>query len=304
MEIPTVWRLNIKTAASVGVDPLMFCINYNILGVGWAIEHDGDVDWDTYYKIAMEVYYKKGDKGWWPAVNALKNRMSANDLCWTRDSCGIYYLGRIVGNWVYCGDKNYREADVVNIRQCDWKKVGEIDSVPGKVVNSFIPSRTVQAVDNESVRLYSQYLFNSLSQHAYYPLPALSADLFTLIASEDCEDLVGLFLQEKGYRIIPSSCKADTASYEFVMKHTETGKSAITQVKQGNIKLNIDDYSRHQSEVYLFTSHGEYYGGPSSNVHCIAPHELKAFAFNKREIMSDRLNTWMTLIEQLGKVNS
>jgi len=119
MEIPTVWRLNIKTGASEGIDPRMFCINNNILGVGWPVEFDGGVDWDTYYKLAEETYYKKGDKGWWPAVNALKNRMKVNDLCWTRDCGGIYYLGRIVGEWTYRGDLNYREADVVNIRQCD-----------------------------------------------------------------------------------------------------------------------------------------------------------------------------------------
>jgi len=182
--------------------------------------------------------------------------------------------------------------------------VGEVDSVPGKVVNSFIPSRTVQIVDDESVRLYSQYLFNSLSQHAHYSLPTVSADLFALISSEDCEDLVGLFLQEKGYRIIPSSCRADTAAYEFVLKHTETGKPAVAQVKQGYVNLNINDYSMLDSEVYLFTSRGEYTGGPSQNVHCIDKDELKAFAFNRREIMSNRLKAWIEMAEQIGKGNA
>jgi len=142
--------------------------------------------------------------------------MQVNDLCWTRDWDGIYYLGRIASDWIYRGGSEYREADVVNIRECDWKKVGAIDSVPGKVVNSFIPSRTVQVVDDDSVRLYSQYLFNSLSETTYYFLQPVSTDFFSLISSDDCEDIIGIFLQEeKGYRMIPSSCKADTAAYEF-----------------------------------------------------------------------------------------
>ena len=297
----TVWRLNIKTGASEGVDPRKFCIDRRILGVGWPIDTEEEVDWEKYYKLGEETYYNEGDKGWWPAINAIRNRMQRNDLCWTRDWDGIYYLGRIVSDWIYRGGPDYREADVVNIRECDWKKAGEIDSVPGKVVNSFIPSRTVQAVDDKSVRLYSQYLFNSLSGEGHYPLRTVAADLLSLVSSEDCEDLIGIFLQEKGYRMIPSSCKADTAAYEFVLKHTETGNAAVAQVKQGYVNLNVDDYSALPSEVYLFTTHGEYTGGTSKNVHCIDPEEIKTFALSRRNIMSDRLKTWIAIAEQLGK---
>jgi hypothetical protein len=297
-----VWRLNIKPDASEGVDPRLFCITNNILGVGWAVECDEPVDWDKYYALAEDVYYNKGDRGWWPAVNALKNRMNINDLCWTRDWSGVYYLGQILSDWIYRGDHDYREADVVNIRQCDWKPVGEVDSVPGKVVNSFIPRRTVQAVDDDSVRLYSQFLFNSLSGRVEYSLPTVPADLYALISSEDCEDLVGLFLQEKGYRIIPSTCRADTAAYEFVLKHTVTGTSAVAQVKQGNVTLNFDDYySSLPREVYLFTLQGEYTGTRTSNVNCIDPDELKAFAFSRQDIMPDRVKTWIAIIEQIGR---
>lgn len=299
-----VWRLNIKTAASENVDPRKFCINRNILGVGWPVDSEEEMTWDNYYKFGEEGYYNQGDKGWWPAVNAIKNRMQINDLCWTRDWEGIYYLGRITSDWIYRDSSEYREADVVNIRECDWKKVGEIDSVPGKVVNSFIPSRTVQAVDDDSVRLYSQYLFNFLSEKHHYSLQSVSPDLFSLISSDDCEDIVGIFLQEeKGYRMIPSSCKADTAAYEFVLKHIETGKTAVAQVKQGYVNLDIDDYSGLPSEVYLFTTHGEYTGGNSKNVHCLDTEEIRNFALSKKHIMSDRLRTWIKILNELGKEN-
>jgi len=297
----SIWRLNIKTGASKGIDSRIFCINNKILGVGWPVEFDGYVDWETYYKLAMESYYNKGDKGWWPAINALKNRMKLNDLCWTRDWNGIYYLGRIVGEWSYCGDKNYREADVVNVRHCDWEKVGTIDSVPGKVINSFIPSRTVQATNDDSVRLYSQFLFNALSGHNHYTIPRQSLDLFSLISAEDCEDLVGLYLQEKGYRIIPSSCRTDTAAYEFVLKHAETGNAAVVQVKQGYVNLDMDDYTMIASEVYLFTTHGRYTGEYSQHVYCISPEEIKAFALNRRGILSDRVKIWISIIERINK---
>ena len=31
----TIWRLNIKPDPEEGVDPRMFCIDSNILGIGW-----------------------------------------------------------------------------------------------------------------------------------------------------------------------------------------------------------------------------------------------------------------------------
>jgi len=298
-----IWRLNIKTDASENIDPRKFCIIKNILGVGWPIDSSKKMTWNNYYKLGEEEYYNNGDKGWWPAVNALKNHMQINDLCWTRDRDGIYYLCRVTSGWLYQDSSEYRKADVVNIRECDWKKAGKIDTVPGKVVNSFIPDRAVQAVDDDNVRLYSQYLYNSLSETDHYVLPSVDPDLFSLISADDCEDIVGLFLQEKGYRMIPSSCKADTAAYEFVLKHIETGETAAAQVKQGNTDLNIDNYSELPGEVYLFTTDGNYTGKSSKTVHCLDTEEIKNFAISTKHILSDRLKTWIKIIDELGKKN-
>ena len=80
-----VWRLNINTDAKHGIDARRFCIDRNILGLGWPIEANGPVDWAIYEKKATETYYNDGDRGWWPAVNAIRNRMTEGNLCWTRD---------------------------------------------------------------------------------------------------------------------------------------------------------------------------------------------------------------------------
>ena len=108
---------------------------------------------------------------------------------------GIYYLGRITGPWAYIATVDHRRADVVNIRQCEWIKVGPVDAVPGKVLGSLSrASRTVQAVDDETVRIFSAYYYNGHTISAFrYELPAVSPDIFSLLSSEDCEDLVALY---------------------------------------------------------------------------------------------------------------
>lgn len=300
----SVWRLNIKTASEEHVDPRQFCLSSGIMGIGWAVDGADKLDWDTYYNLGMVQYYNEGDNGWWPAINAVRNRMSVNDLCWARDWNGVYYLGRITGEWEYKGDEKNLAADIVNIRQCDWKRIGTVDAVPGKIVNSFIPARTLQAVNDDTIMEFSKFLYNSLSDDFKYTVSGVETDIFSLLSAEDCEDVVGLYLQDLGYRIFPSSCKSHTAAYEFVMKHCKTNVTAVTQVNNGSEPLNIDDFASIPGEVYLFTTRGSYVGKPVENVHCISAETIKDYLSKNIPLMPPRMQTWVRLAKDVGIVVS
>ena len=279
----------------------MFCIERHILGIGWPVDSRVDADTplnlDTYYARGLKKYYENDDNGWRPAVNAILYGLEINDLCWTRDWDGNYYLGRIEGDWEYRSTTDYKKADIVNVRPCRWFQTGGVDSVPGKVLNSFRAGRTVQAVDDQTVSFYSRLKYNRLSKEAAYNLPGdVKRDLFALISSEDCEDIVGIYLQEKhGYRLIPSSCKLDTDKTEFILKTTE-GKQAYVQVKQGNVDLNADEFKYDRSnrhDWYLFTTDGQYTGRGHDHVHCLKRDDMRDFAMANRELMSDRVQTFI-----------
>lgn len=287
-----VWRLNIKTASKKGVDPRRFCLDNNILGIGWQVEVDGEIGWDAYYKEAKNKYSKYG-RSWTVAINVLKKRMRKDHLCWVRDHDGTYYLGIISSDWKYVNEPSHKDADVVNIRDCVWYKVGTVDLVPGKVVNSYISGSTVQAVDDIGVINYSMYIANKLSGEYKYSIENNNSDFLSLISSDDCEDLVGIYLQYIGYNMIASSCKSDTAFYEYVMKHRETGEKAVAQVKQGAVDLNIDKYSKLGCKVYLLTTKGDYIGKGSQNVHCLDPNDMTAFALNNYYLMTERIQRWI-----------
>ena len=79
-----------------------------------------------------------------------------------------------------------------------------MDSVPGKVLNSFRAGRTVQAVHDETVLLYSKRLFNSNGEALYDLSHDVKGelDLFALASPEDCEDIVAIYLAG-GVRILP-----------------------------------------------------------------------------------------------------
>ena len=289
-----IWRLNIKPDAKQDVDPRMFCIDRAILGVGWPVDWGGGpLDRDTYYALGEEKYYNQEDKGWWPAVNAILYRMEIGDLCWTRDLDGNYYLGKVEGDWEYRSTDKYRHANILNVRRCSWYRTGGVDSVPGKVLNSFRAGRTVQAVHDDTVLFYSKLIYNQVSGNGFYDLSEgqKQLDFFALISPEDCEDIVGIYLQEKhGYRLIPSSCKLDTVKTEFVLR--KAGLKAHVQVKQGDISLYIDEFKYDPSdpcEWFLFTTSGHYEGKGNEHVHCIDPDIMRDFAFNNKGLMSNRI---------------
>ena len=299
-----IWRLTISTDAKEGVDPRKFCFEGNILGVGWPVVAASPLDWGSYERLGTQEYYDRGDKGWWPAVNAIRNRMKVGDLCWSRDWDGKYYLGRVVGPWEYRAASEHIDADVVNVRSCHWVSVGTEDAVPGKVLNSFRASRTLQAVHDNTIRFYSMLIYNQAISEAVYDLSDETRllDWFALISPEDCEDIVGLYLQETlGYRLIPSTCRHDTLKTEFVLR--KRGGKALVQVKQGGITLDRSEFeidSREPCDWFLFTTSGQYQGDEVPHVHCLDPDTLRNFAVENVGLMSGRIQR---IIEFCGQTN-
>lgn len=290
-----VWRINLKTAAD-GVDPRAFCFNKGIVGVGWP--HDGaeSLTWDEYRK---NVKYKN-ESNWKAALRALHDRMEIDDLVWTRDRKGIYWLGRITGPWEYRGKPEYRQADVVNVRTCDWVRVGVEDTPPGRVANSF-RGRTLQRSKGKGVHQFSKLTYNRLADEQYYELERVDADIFSLLHPDDIEDLVALYLQERGYRLIPSTAKKGTPRYEFVLRNEADGRKAVVQAKVSDT-LSVRDYEDDADvdEVFLFSARGGYRGGSSKHVHCLDPAEIRAFIHQNRHVMPDKVRTWLDIAEEMS----
>ena len=138
--------------------------------------------------------------------------MKSGDLCWTRDKSNCYWLGRIIGPWEYRKGARYLKADIVNLRKCEWVKIGLEDEVAGKLVCSFIPRATLQHITNPSLVNFSKLKFNQLARETY-ALSSGPLDVFELLSADELEDVILLFLQERGYYLIPSSRRNSTAHY-------------------------------------------------------------------------------------------
>ena len=288
----SIWRLHIKPA---GVDPFEFCIKEKILGLGWPISTSSEnesLDWDSYYQLGKEEY---GDRSWRSAVNAIRSRMKKNDLCWSRDSDANYYLGRVLSDWKYKATSKHRKADVVNIRDCDWKKI-KPGSVPGPIVSAFIPRRTLQQIHHE--KGYSKFLWNKITGESFYSIEEKSLDIFGMLNSEETEDLLFLYLQEKGWYVVPHSRKGNTLKYEFSIVNPETGKQGETQVKTGTgTPLNAEKYDEDR-QVFLFQSEENYRGKTPKNVVLVRRKELLSFLENSTKWLPEWLQNKMEMVQE------
>lgn len=289
------WRINLKPANRTGYDSRKHCLDNKIVGIGWPLDDINEsISSETYETAGKIKYPMTTSRGWSKAWNAIHYKMQINDLVWTRTIDGNYFLGRITSEWRYDYSTDAVNNDIANIRDCEWIEVGLVDKVPGRVIRAFMLSSTLQRVGGDDTIAYSQQLYNNLSNTTFYqPQLFLEKDIFSLLSPDDCEDVVGLFLQIKhGYLLIASTCKRDTVGYEYELIQRITGEKAVVQVKSGNISLNRNDFSCIDANVFLFTTNQEYYGKKQDNIVCLDSKELKEFMYEYANLLPEKVRFW------------
>lgn len=290
------WRTTVKTASQDG-KAFEFCLQNNILGVGWCLRDPND---QPYVPASIEECEQKGreqydsSRGFVVAIHALKE-MAVDDLIWTRHN-GIYYLCRVLSTWKYNCDAAHVYEDVINYVDVEFHEIGTVEMVPGKVVNSFRASAALQRIKGDIQLKYSEHLYNTITGTQFYPDQAVKKEeLLDFLQPEDVEEVVSLYLQlEKGYLIYSSTNKLDTQTYEFVAVAKGGSHKAYPQVKTGNVSLDGDDYRELTTggdKVFLFTVHGEYRN--TSGMDIIDQNTLIDFIYQHKDIMPGRIKQWL-----------
>lgn len=260
-----IFRIHIRPRGGAANNQLSVehCLNNNIVGMGWNVEH-GIKTWDDYSNaiIKLERYNSKIPN----SVKFLYHNVKENDAIWMRDTNGMYYLGRVISPWEYCSEPNYLEADIVNFVRVDkWRKI-ELDEVPGALVASFRPSRVIQRAKAESINVLTR-------KHLGEDIKLTKEQFFEALDSDDIEDIVFIMLQKEGYIIIPSSRKADTMSYEFFALDNN-GEKIGAQVKTGWSEIDTLKYHDFK-KVYLYQEKNRIVNTDKvNNIHKISKSEL------------------------------
>lgn len=295
-----VFRLHIRPKGGFADHRFSFdyCLDNKILGMGWPLEppSESNMTWEQYENLATRKY----GKGALTSVKNLRKQVNPNDLIWTRDKSGKYYLAKVQSPWEYLDTEDGRNADITNIVRCRIKPVDLADDVPGKIVAHFRAPMTIQRITNPTATSYSRWLWNQLSKSKDYPVePESSDNLFALLGSETTEDVIFMYLQMHDWLIVPNSRKADTMSYEFIAINRSTPhERAVVQVKTGETPLNTENYTNVNERVFLFQANGNYKGQDSSRVECLQPEDIEKFIRENIQIMPGVVQKWVKYLDE------
>ena len=272
-----------------------YCLANGVLGVGWRVDEINETtEWEVYERLAASWY----DSLQQPRY--IYDNIEQEDLIWTRDPDGRYFLARVRTGWEYWTTPHSREMDIdiANIFRCAFHEV-PLDAVPGRVVSSFgFRGRSIQQIKDSSARTYSQHLWNSYADEQVYDVDMADfPDIFTMLDPEETEDLVFLYLQSRGWYVVPNSRKGNTLRFEFMLAHSGTGEKALTQIKTGDARLNIDCYADHPWRIFLFQSNEHYDGQDADNVTCISRRELAAFLECQINLLPQSFQTKFEMVE-------
>lgn len=273
-----VFRLHVRPGGGSAsmADTFAYCLREGILGVGWrTASNTNTTDWDTYFNEATVQYGKVN------VCSYIKRWVGPGDLVWTRDTQGNYYIARVQSGWEYFTTPEARQQniDIGNVFRVAFERLN-VDEVPGKVVASFRPARTMQEIADPTAIAYSKFLWNQRAGAEVYALDdavTKNPDIFSLLDAEEVEDVVFLYLQSLGWYVVPNSRKADTMAFEYTVLRPEDGKYAQVQVKTGGTSLHHATYRDLPFQVILFQSSGRYEGEAAANVTCLSRQEVETF---------------------------
>lgn len=291
--MPTIYRLHIRPTGGLANKRATFdhCVAKGVLGLGWALPSPGNrpIGWSQYVTEATKLY---GSARELSRVKYLHDRVAIDDLIWTRDLDGRYYLAQALASWCYDDSQDAWNADVVNIIPCDIRLIGLADSVPGKVVSCFRPTRAIQQIADDTISSFSQLKWNEVSGSPKYAPANSRLDLFALIGDQATEDLVLLYLQLDGWLVMASTRRGDTLAYELVLVHRETCERAVVQVKSGDDPLDPSGWAGRSERVFLFQAHGRYGSASAPGVECIQPQAILDLVSARPQLMPSAVASW------------
>lgn len=290
-----VWRVHIKNDIESEYDRkdlLEFCQKEKLIGVGWCNITTRENS-DSIIREQARTYSDST-----PAIKALNamRRMQLNDLIWTRLN-SKYYLCRVTDVWEHSSPREeHYKFDITNYVNVEWLEIGMEQDVPGKVVSSFRPPASAQAVNG--VDDISMYIWNKYSNTNQYAINKKCVNIWSVLSAESIEELVLLYLQmEKGFHIYSSTVKYAFPEYECQMVNSD-GIRAYPQVKSGSVSLNANHYIdalRYDptANIYLFSTSENYITNDCDRIHFIYKNEIECFIKNNRKALPTLTSNWI-----------
>lgn len=305
-----VTRFNLKTDTKFRSELVDLCLNGEMkisnikqcLAIGWScVDFESD-DYSAFYDTVVE--YVHGQKRRLnPALNIFKSARE-NDLFWTRDLNGVYWICRVKSPAMAYLNK---ELDIGAILPVEAYKFGL--EVPGQIKASFNRPHggITEKIKSINIIEYSKFVFNKLSGEDYYDVNLnITDNVIANLPDFELEELVISYLQiVKGYYLLSNSIanKSTTVKIEcqLISRDVNNVKKAVVQVKGPKAQvldaLDFKDYEDKGYYIYLYAPYIDNLE-KMKNVIRISDEELYTFYTEYKTILPESI----TLFENLFNI--
>lgn len=297
--------------------PFEFCREENIVGVGHQIYTDRSYETlddvkEAHWEYEAEHYDPdnrsrfRQDGELDSVLRYILEEMEAGDYIWV-NSENTFGLCKVTGDWDVLPnvpDENqdsYMKNDIQNFRHVEWIIIPYF-AVPGFVRRQF--SRQFGTIArmrkpiNDTTRALIESLFDKeeynrrdeflVEEIRTYIEETSSDELFNLLGPTATEDLILLYLQEQGWKLVGSSLSSSQAEIECEMYSGD--ELGYVQVKSGSESVDPSEFENHDGTIFLFV--GDDLNLNSYNhIHQIEPDDVMTYLYeNVQEAPRDVLS--------------
>jgi hypothetical protein len=302
-----VTRFNLKTDTKFRSELIDLCLNGEMkisdikqcLAIGWSSVNVESGQYADFYN-AVKLYVHSQHKRINPALNIF-SFAKVNDLFWTRDMNGFYWICRVKDTAkVYLN----KALDIGAVLPVEAYKFGL--EVPGQLKASFNRPKggITEKLKDINIIEYSKFVFNKLSNEEYYDVNLnLANNVIANLPDFELEELVISYLQiVKGYYLLSNSIanKSTTVKIEcqLISRDVNDVKKAVVQVKGPKAQvLDALDFKDYEDEGYYIYLYAPYIDNleKMKNAICISDDELYAFYTEYKTILPESITQFENL---------
>lgn len=298
-----VTRINLKTDTNQREKLIDFCLHdkNQFLAIGWSCVDFKTDDYSAFYDTV--VAYVHGQKRRLnPALNIFKDAC-VNDLFWTRDLNGVYWICRVTEPTKAYLNKDLDIGAVLPVKAYAFGL-----EVPGQIKASFNRSRggIVERLKDSTIIEYSKYVYNKLSKKDYYEVNLnIANNIIDNLPAFELEELVISYIQiVEGYYLLSNSIanKSTTVKIEcqFISRDINNVKKAVVQVKAKQATaldaLSFKAYEDKGYYIYLYAPTIENME-KMKNVIKITPKKLQDFYVKYKAILPESITQFENLFD-------
>lgn len=302
-----VTRFNLKTDTKFRSELIDLCLNGEMkisdikqcLAIGWSSVNVESGQYADFYN-AVKLYVHSQHKRINPALNIF-SFAKVNDLFWTRDINGFYWICRVKDTAkVYLN----KALDIGAVLPVEAYKFGL--EVPGQLKASFNRPKggITEKLKDINIIEYSKFVFNKLSNEEYYDINLnLANNVIANLPDFELEELVISYLQiVKGYYLLSNSIanKSTTVKIEcqLISRDVNDVKKAVVQVKGPKAQvLDALDFKDYEDEGYYIYLYAPYIDNleKMKNAIRISDDELYAFYTEYKTILPESITQFENL---------